>query len=205
VENDEMPIVHLICGGDKEAYWRLVQPRLRAVLWVSKAILGNSGGAEGISQEAILKGLRNIHGFRGEPKFSAWLIQITIDEARNTLRQNRSCRSQLLEGPETEDLEEYVPAHLTHWREIPSAALDHQQARDALQRAFWSLPRNHREVFAVKDIARLSTRETAQVLGLSERNVKARLLRARLQMRDALAGLKGRWCQRKAQYQTARA
>jgi RNA polymerase sigma-70 factor (ECF subfamily) len=195
VKTGEMPLVHLVCGGDKEAYWRLVQPQLRAVLWVSNAILGNSEDAAEVAQEAVLKGLRNIDGFRGETKFSTWLIQITVNHARDTLPRKQNCPSQSLDACETEDWYEYAPKPLTHWREIPLTALEHKEARNVFDELFWSLPQNHREVFAVRDIAQLSTRETAQVLGLNEDDVRVRLLRARLKLRDALAsGVNGMWC-----------
>ena len=65
--------------------------------------------------------------------------------------------------------------------------------RDALQQALASLPRNCREVFTLRDMVHLSDYETAQVLGFTVKNVKTQLLRARLQLRDALApGLNGR-------------
>lgn len=187
MEIGEKPKVHLVCGGDKEAYWRLVQPQLRAVLWVSNAILGNSEDAAEVAQEAVLRGLRNIDGFRGETKFSTWLIQITVNHARATLPRKGSCPSQSLDACGTEDCYEYVPKHLTHWREIPLTALEHKEVRNVFDELFWSLPQNHREVFAVRDIAYLSTCETAQVLGFSEADVRVRLLKARLKLRDALA------------------
>src|SRR5260370_5749337 len=204
MENNEIALVHLVCGGDREAYWRMVQPHLRAVLSVTRAILMNLEDAEEVAQDAVVKALSNIQGFRGQVKFSTWLIQITINEARNRLRQDRRYLSQSLDRRQTDDADEYVPKDFTDWREIPSAALERKGVRDALQQALASLPQSHREVFAVKDIARLSTCETAQVLGLSEGNVKARLLRARLHIPEALAGLKGGWCQSKAQSQRAR-
>jgi RNA polymerase sigma-70 factor, ECF subfamily len=88
------------------------------------------------------------------------------------------------------------------WREIPSAALERKGVRDALQQALASLPQNCREVFTLRDMVHLSDYETAQVLGLTVKNVKTQLLRARLQLRDALApGLNGRWCHNKTEYQ----
>jgi len=42
-------------------------------------------------------------------------------------------------------------------------------------------------VLMLRDVQQLSISETAQLLGLSEANVKTRLSRARLQLRDALA------------------
>jgi len=188
MENNEMALVHLVCGGDREAYWRLVQPHLRAVLSVARAILMNLAEAEEVAQEAVLRGLSNIQRFRGQLKFSTWLIQITINEARNRLRQDRRQElSQASEEGQTDNGEEYVPKDFTDWREIPSAALERDGARDALQQALASLPQDRREVFTLRDIAHLGIDEIAQVLGLTVTNVKSRLQAARLQMRDAVA------------------
>src|SRR5258708_16333035 len=88
VKNNEMALVDLVCGGDREASWRLVQPHLRAVLSVARTILMNLADAEEVAQEAILKALSNIQRFRGQTRFSTWLIQTTVNEARNRLRQN---------------------------------------------------------------------------------------------------------------------
>jgi len=204
VKNNEMALVHLVCRGDREAYWRLVQPHLRAVLSVARTILMNLAEAEEVAQEAVLKALSNIQGFRGEAKFSTWLIQITINEARNRLRQDRTYLSQSLNGRQTDHGDKYVPKDFADWREIPSATLERKVVRDALQQALSSLPQNCREVFTLRDIAHLSIDETAQVLGLTVRNVRTRLLTARLQMRDALApGFSGSWLEGKAQFQRA--
>ena len=205
VENNEMELVHQACRGDREAYWRLVQPHLRAVLSIARTILMNSAEAEEVAQEAVLRARSNIQGFRGQVKFSTWLIQITINEARNRLRQDRRQElSQALDERQTDNGDEYVPKDFIDWREIPSAALERKGVRDALQQALASLPQNCREVFTLRDIAHLSIEETAQVLGLTLRNVKTRLLKARLQMRDALApGFDGSWSKGKAEHQRA--
>ncbi len=202
MENNEMARVHLVCRGDREAYWRLVQPHLRAVFSVARAILMNLADAEEVAQDAVVNALSNIQGFRGEAKFSTWLIQITINEARNRLRQDRECLSQSLDGRQTENGDEYVPKDFTDWREIPSAALERKGVRDVLQQALASLPQNCREVFTLRDIAHLSIDETAQVLGFTVRHVKMRLRTARLQMRDALApGFSGSWLKAKTESQ----
>ena len=78
---------------------------LRAVLSVARTILMNLADAEEVAQEAVLKALSNIQGFRGQTRFSTWLIQITVNEARNRLRQN----GQPLDGRQTDDADEYVP------------------------------------------------------------------------------------------------
>ena len=108
---------------------------LRAVLSVARTILMNLADAEEVAQEAVLKALSNIQGFRGQTRFSTWLIQITVNEARNRLRQN----GQPLDGRQTDNADEYVPKDFIDWREIPSAALERKGVRDALQQALASL------------------------------------------------------------------
>lgn len=76
----------------------------------------------------------------------------------------------------------------------PSQALERRELRDALTSALESLPEKYREILILRDVNQLSITETAQILRLSEANVKTRLSRARLQMRDALAsGFGGLW------------
>jgi len=116
------------------------------------------------------------------------LIQITISEARNRLRKDRrQALSQSLDERQTDHENEYVPKDFADWGEIPLAALERKGVRDALQQALAALPQDRREVFTLRDVANLSIDEIAQVLGLTVRNVKTRLLAARLQMRDAVA------------------
>jgi RNA polymerase sigma-70 factor, ECF subfamily len=140
------------------------------------------------AQEAMLKAFKALGRFRQESKFSTWLIQIAINEAKMKLRKDRRHLYESIEQGQQSDDGEYIPRDFTDWREIPSQALERRELRDALTKALESLPEKYRTILVLRDVNHLSITETAQVLGLSEANVKTRLSRARLQMRDALAG-----------------
>jgi RNA polymerase sigma-70 factor (ECF subfamily) len=72
--------------------------------------------------------------------------------------------------------------------------LQRKELGQALKVAIAALPLKFREVLILRDIQNRSTEETAQILGITQANVKTRLLRARLQVRDALApGVDGNW------------
>jgi RNA polymerase sigma-70 factor (ECF subfamily) len=158
------------------------------------ALLKNDADAEEVAQEAVLKAFKNIAGFRQEAKFSTWLIQICINEAKMKLRKERRHLYESIEEGQRNDEGDYIPKDFADWREIPSEALEQKELRDTLLRAVDSLPEKYRTVLILRDVQHLSISETAKVLGLSESNVKTRLLRARLQMRDALApGFDGAW------------
>jgi len=205
LEPSQAELVRRACEGDKEAFYSLVRPCERAVYFAAMSILNNPADAEEVAQEAVLKALSNLTRFRGEAKFSTWLIQITINEARLRLRKDRRHLYESVDEHQTDKEGEYFPKDFADWREIPSEALQRGELREALKRAIATLPVKYREVFILRDIQLLSTQETAQILGITEGNEKTRLLRARLQMRDALApGIDGSWSTGNSEYQKVR-
>lgn len=184
VPESETQLVRLARDGDKNAYWRLVEPHLRAMFLTAQSILRNFADAEEVSQESLLKAMRNIRSFRGEARIKTWLVQITVNESLIRLRKYRKHLYRPLE--QEADSDSYQPNHFTDHCESPSEVLARKELRNALQSAIGSLPLAYREVLALRDIAELSNKETAQVLGLTLSNVKIRLLRARLKMREFL-------------------
>ncbi len=202
---NEGELIQRVCQGDKEAFCGLVRPYERAVYATAMSILNNPADAEEVAQEAVLKAFSNLARFRGEAKFSTWLIQITINEARLRLRRDRRHLYESVDEARTNEEGEYFPKDFADWREVPSEALQREELKQGLRRAIAGLAPKYREVLILRDVQHLSTEETAQALGISVGNVKTRLLRARLQMRDALApGIDGSWSTGQAEYQKVR-
>jgi len=204
-DNNEAELIRRVGNGEKEAFYALVQPYERAVYTAAMSILNNQADAEEVVQEAVLKAFSHLAKFRGESKFSTWLIQITINEARLKLRKDRRHLYESVDEPQSSEEGDYFPKDFADWREVPSEALQRKELRDALKRAMAELPQKYREVLVLRDIQHMSIEETSLVLGISVGNVKTRLLRARLQMRDALApGFDGSWVTGKQEYQKVR-
>jgi RNA polymerase sigma-70 factor (ECF subfamily) len=190
----EQVLIGRVQAGDAEAFYQLVRPYERAVFLAAVAIVKNDADAEEVAQEAILKAFKALGRFRQEAKFSTWLIQIAINEAKMRLRKDRRHLYESIDQGQQNDDGDYIPKDFADWREIPSQALERRELRDALTKALESLPEKYREILILRDVNHLSITETAQILRLSEANVKTRLSRARLQMRDALAsGFGGLW------------
>jgi RNA polymerase sigma-70 factor (ECF subfamily) len=202
----ESELVQQARAGCKEAFYRLVQPCERALFATAMGILKNEADAEEAAQEAVLMAFTNIHRFRAECKFSTWMIQICINEARLKIRKARKHLYKSIDEPENGEDGDYFPRDFADWREIPSEALQRKELREALERALASLPQKYREVLILRDVQHLTIEETAQVLGIGKGNVKTRLLRARLQMRDALApGIDGSWALGRSEHAKVRA
>ena len=196
---NEAVLIDRAKAGDVEAFYALIRPYERAVYLSALSFLKNEADAEDVAQEAVLKAFKNITRFRQEAKFSTWLIQITINEAKMKIRNSRRHLYESVDEARQNEDGDYIPRDFADWREIPSETLEQSELRKALRMALNSLPQKYRTILILRDVEHLSIREAAKVLHLSEANVKTRLSRARLQMRDALApGIDGTWCQGKA-------
>jgi len=205
LEKSEAALIAMSCSGDRDAFYCLIQPCERGVFTAAMSILNNAADAEEVVQEAVMKALAALPRFRGEAKFSTWLIQITINEARLKRRKDRRHLYDSIDEQQTDDQGDAFPKDFADWREIPSEELQRKELREALKRALDSLAPKYREVLILRDIQHLSIQETAQALNISEGNVKTRLLRARFQMRDALApGIDGSWASGKTEYEKVR-
>ena len=194
----ELALIARVLSGDSEAFYTLVRPYERGIFYAALSILQNDADAEETCQEAILKAFKGLSSFRQEAKFSTWLTQIVINEARLRLRKDRRTLYDSIDEGQADDEGDYIPRDFADWRDIPSECLEKQQLRDALKKALASLKPKYREVFILRDVQQLNIADTAKTLGISEASVKTRLLRARLMMRDALApGFDGSWAQGK--------
>ena len=195
-QQHEEELIQRVRDGERELFYELIQPYERRVYAAAFAILRNQADAEDAAQEAVLKAFKNIRQFRSEAKFSTWLIQITINEARMHRRKEPADRVESIDNPRGEE-GDYTPRDFADWREIPSETLERKEVREKLAEALASLGQIYREVFVLRDMEQLSIEETARALGISTASVKTRLLRARLMLRDLLApGLGGAWSSR---------
>ena len=194
----ERELIERVLAGEKDLFYELIRPYERGVFLAATSILGNDADAEDAAQEAFMKAYRGLARFRQESKFSTWLIQIAINDAKMKLRKDRRHLYESIDAGQETNEGDYIPTDVEDWREIPSEALEQNELREALNEALNSLPEKYRTVFILRDVQQMSIAETAKALDISEQNVKTRTSRARLQMRDRLApGWGGAW-ERKA-------
>jgi RNA polymerase sigma-70 factor (ECF subfamily) len=185
---DESQIIASILAGNTHKFHDLIRPHERSVYVMALSLLHNEADAEEIAQEAFLKAFRNLAKFRGDSKFSTWLVSITLNEARSRLRSRKTMKMESLDEP-PEGQAQVSPALLRDWREIPSQILERQEIRQLLNQAITDLPLIYREVFLLRDIEELSVNESAEALGITVASVKVRLHRARIMLQKKLVPL----------------
>lgn len=174
-----------ILAGETELFHQLIRPYEKLVYVTIFAIVKNETEAEDGAQDAMINAFRNLKSFRGEAKFSTWLVTIAMNEARKRRRKAKVAAEESLDVT-AEGEGDYTPAVLTDWREVPLAALERKELREKLRDAIGLLPEKYREVFVLRDIEEFNQEETASALGINVTLVKVRLHRARMMMQKLL-------------------
>jgi RNA polymerase sigma-70 factor (ECF subfamily) len=149
-------------------------------------LTGDPAAAEDVVQEAFLKLMRSADRIEGRSGLSTWLYRVAYNASLDRLRERKA----LQQLPEDEpDGPLALPSLHTPLPRSPEALLRDAETREALEQAIAELPHAQRAAFLLRDVEGLTTAEAAEALGLSEANLKVRLHRARLRMRERLAEL----------------
>jgi RNA polymerase sigma-70 factor (ECF subfamily) len=175
-------------AGELAAFEELTRRYERQVYSLAFRIVRQEQDAEDVTQEAFLSAMGHLAGFREEARFRTWLMRIATHAALKVLRKRRGLDTVSLEASTEPDAEGAIPhpEFIADWRQSPEVLVHRNETRRLLEEALNRLDEKHRLVFLLRDVEGLSVRETADALGLSEVNVKVRLLRARLQLREHL-------------------
>ena len=181
----DLVLVESIAKGDIAAFEELVRRYDRTLLRIAQQVTHCLEDAQDAVQETFLKAYQKLYQFQRTSKFSTWLIRIAVNESLMKLRKRRYTQELPLEyeGPNGEDL----PLDVTDWSPNPEQLYSRAELREILRRALDGLSPNLRVIFILRDIEGLSIQETVTVLSLNPSAVKARLYRARLQLREKLS------------------
>lgn len=182
---DDLELVHASKNGDVAAFEQLVKRYDRRLLRIAQHVTHNREDSQDAVQEAFLKAYQNLGQFREDSQFSTWLIRITVNQSLMKLRKQRTMKEVSLdEDFETEG--SVFPLEVADWAPNPEQRYRASELRKILSRTLEQLRPPLRAVFVLRDIDGLSIDQTAAVLNLTHTAVKARLWRARLQLRDRL-------------------
>lgn len=179
MDKKESELIAMVLAGKSDAFGPLVSPYAGALLSVALRLTGDVEEAREAVQEALLKAFRHLAGFDPDRSFRNWLLTVTTNAARDSLRRKRKER-RIREGLESDSSASFqAPGD-------PAGGLGID-----LERCLGLLTKGEREVFILRDLEGLDIKETAEILNRSSVAVRVRLCSARKKIRDALFGRGG--------------
>lgn len=182
--NDELSLVAAAQDGDTQAFDALVDHYAPRIFRLALNMMCSHEDAEEVMQEAFLSAFVHLKKFRKGSRFSTWLTRIAINQGLMTLRKRKPHQVALDEFTDTG--RGFLPREVVDWGPTPEQRYSQNELRQVLANAMCHLTPALRVVFQLRDIDEFSTEETAHILGVSTAAVRARSLRARLELREHL-------------------
>lgn len=184
---EDLELIDSIHNGRTDLFQRLVEKYQKRIYNFGLKICPNPQDAEDMVQESFINVFRYLKDFRRESSFKNWLYLIASSVCHKMKRKSKF-------APERElSLEEFIPddhdsvkKEIPDWAVEPSERLLNRELSNKIQSAIAELPTDYRLVLVLRDMEGFSTEETAGILHITPANVKVRLHRARLFVRNVL-------------------
>jgi RNA polymerase sigma-70 factor (ECF subfamily) len=189
IKDKDFELIRAINSGQFDRFPDLVKRYEQKLYNFSLRMCRDAADAEDTVQETFLNVFRYLKNFRYETKFKNWLYRVAASTCIKKRRKSKFAPQRELSLDEFLPQDETeVPDQVPEWALMPLDKLLNDELLDKINAAIFTLPEKYRLVIVLRDIEGFSTAETAQVLNLSDANVKVRLHRARLFLRDRLKG-----------------
>ena len=186
-DDKDIELVRAINNGQQDRFYELVERYEKQLYNFGLRMCDNASDAEDMVQDTFLNVFRYLGGFRYETKFRNWLYRVATSACLKKKRRSKF-------APERElSLDDFLPAEesavaadMPAWASQPLDRVLDEELGTVIRRALLDLPEKYRLVIVLRDVEGFSTQEAAEILDLTQTNIKVRLHRARLFLRDAL-------------------
>lgn len=189
IKDKDFELIQAINNGKSDRFYELVEQYENKLYNFGMKMCGNVQDSEDMVQDTFLNVFRYLKEFRYETRFKNWLYRIATNTCIKKRRKSKYAPDREL------SFEEFLPdeveqraTEVPDWVSIPSDDLLDDELSRVLNDAILDLPEKYRLVLVLRDKEGFSTEEAAQVLNLTPANIKVRLHRARLFLRDKLKG-----------------
>lgn len=182
---NESQLINKAKAGDRGALSQLVSNYSERIYNLALRMLRNKEDAEDILQETFLTVLQKLDTFDGRSVFFTWIYRIATNASLMKLRKKKLVYAEFPDNPDFEN--SIKDAAFVDWSQDPLLNVQNKEVKKVLDDAINELSEIYRMVFILRDIEHLSIKETSKILEISEENVKIRLRRARLFLREKLS------------------
>lgn len=171
---DDNQIIQRVRGGNRSAFSILVRRHQKGLLRLAVRFMRDLGLAEDIVQDSFIKAYERLASFEGRSSFKSWLYQITVNTAKNKLRDRRH------NGTDIDDVPLAEPA-------MAESSLVHESIAQLIQTFVDRLPIKQKTALVLRIYEDLSFKEIAEIMSCPYDTAKANYRHALMKLRDELS------------------
>lgn len=183
----EPALVQACQRGEDGALDALIRATYADVYALARRLLGDPEEAADATQEVFVRVMRSVLGFRGDAAFGTWLHRVTVNVCLTALRKRARAREAGLVAGRTAFAMPDTDTSVAARGPLPDEIAATTDLAARAETALATLPEDSRTVVVLRDIEGLSTKEVADVLGVTETVVKVRLHRAHTRLRAMIS------------------
>lgn len=180
--SDESEWVQRAIDGDDDAFAALARLHRGRITGTAARFARGPHELEDLVQDIFIRAWKGLPRFRSDAPFEHWIMRVAIRTCYDFLRRHRRRREQecLVDGQS----EVFHQASGAGSGTDDDSASRRREAWEIVQRLLERLGDKDRLVITLVDLEQKSVKETAELTGWSEANVKVRAFRARQRMRE---------------------
>jgi RNA polymerase sigma-70 factor (ECF subfamily) len=171
---------------DEQAFNEIVRLYGDKVFSLVYRMIGSRSEAEDIAQEVFVTVFKTVDSFRGESKFSTWLLRIAANHCKNRIKYLSRRHTDGVALDENGEAAAGVGSPLQAHIAAPDLLLEAAELEGLMQVAIGALEEEHRLLVVLRDVEELSYQEIGEITGLAEGTIKSRLHRARMAIKEFL-------------------
>ncbi len=183
---NELKLIRKVAAGDQEAFCEIARANRNMVINVCFSLLNDKERSEEVAQDVFLQIYKKAGEFKGKSKLSTWIYRIAVNRALNARRRDQFFKKREIIRQKTSVDPDYLKAPQS---DSPDSRLETEEIRAAIRKALDYLPEKQRTVIILHKIEGMSSKEIAQILGISLSSAEARIHRAKINLKKKLSRL----------------
>lgn len=178
---EDIEIIRKVLSGDRNAYAGIVRKYQDRVLRLCLSLLTNPTRAEEAAQESFIKAYQSLKQFKGRSSFSTWIYRIAYFHCLDSLRKETREKTESWDA-----LLEREGDRIHRLFSVPTGSGSGERTSELVEQALFHLSEEYRNTLILREVQELSYKEISETMDCSVDSVKARLKRARAELKEKL-------------------
>lgn len=177
---NEKEIISRILNGEKSLYEIIVRRYNPFLYKLGRSYNYNHDDTQDLMQDTYIDAYKNLGQYKGIANFKTWLFRIMLNNCFRK-KEKLSYKNEVMQ-----DINDNSKPLFSHTGHDTERIVHNKELGEIIEKALSEIPFDYRMAFSLREINGLNVAETAELLDISEANVKVRVNRAKNMLREII-------------------